>query len=104
MADLMVAEGRAYLIELTPRPGGDCLPPLIMHSSSLDMLGLTLDFAASRPIIWPAPEEWQAMVGLRLFAKQEGVIRKLDLNRLQQDSRVRAACPTASPDVRQCAN
>jgi len=89
MADLMVAEGRAYLIELTPRPGGDCLPPLIMHSSSLDMLGLTLDFAASRPIIWPAPEEWQAMVGLRLFAKQEGVIRKLDLNRLQQDSRVR---------------
>ncbi|MEW5914024.1 MAG: ATP-grasp domain-containing protein [Thermodesulfobacteriota bacterium] len=100
MADLMVAGGAAYLIELTPRPGGDCLPPLIQHSSGLDMLGLTLDFALGQPIALPAPEEWRPMVGLRLFARQEGVVRCIDLSRLQQDPRVRECTLRQPPGSR----
>ncbi|RJX33955.1 MAG: ATP-grasp domain-containing protein [Desulfarculus sp.] len=100
MADLMVAGGAAYLIELTPRPGGDCLPPLIERSSGLDMLGLTLDFAAGRPIALPAPEQWQTLVGLRLFARQEGVIRRLDAGRLGQDRRVRECSLRRGPGDR----
>ena len=56
MVDFIVREGKPYLLELTPRPGGDCLPWLIRESSGLDMLGLTLEFARGLEITLPAAE------------------------------------------------
>ena len=88
MLDFIVSDGMAYMIELTPRIGGDCLPPLIRHSCGLDMLGTVLDFAAGKALAVPEVSRWRPLVGVRLFAAQAGIITAIDDHRLQEDHRV----------------
>lgn len=89
MVDFIVHEGIAYLLEMTPRPGGDCLPQTILKSCGLDMLGLALDFAEGKPIALPPASSWVQLVGLRLFAKKSGIIKMIEDRALLRDSRVR---------------
>lgn len=90
MLDFIIQDGKALLIEMAPRAGGDCLPPLIMESSGLDMLGLSLDLAEGRPVKVPPPSSWRRMIGLHLLCGREGVIRNLDMDAVKRDSRVRS--------------
>jgi biotin carboxylase len=78
MIDFIVRDGRPCFLELTPRPGGDCLPPLILRSCGLDMLGLALDFAERKAITIPPASAWTRLVGVRAFAKTEGKIIRQD--------------------------
>jgi len=88
MVDFVVRKDKAFILEVTPRIGGDCLPPLIRCSSGLDMIGLALDFAeGQRPRI-PDARHWQPLVGARLLARQRGIIKSLDAGGLMQDARV----------------
>lgn len=89
MVDFIVCKDTAYMLEMTPRPGGDCLPLLIFRSCGLDMLGLALDFAAGNSIDIPESSSWLHLVGLRLFAPQSGIIRKIDDRDMLLDLRVR---------------
>jgi biotin carboxylase len=89
MVDFIMHKGGAYLLEMTPRPGGDCLPQTIFQSCGLDMLGLALDFAEGKSIALPAASSWVRLVGLRLMAKKSGMIKNIDDRKLQQDSRVK---------------
>ena len=88
MVDFIVWEGKAYLLELTPRPGGDCLPWLIQKSSGLDMIGLALDMAQGRNIFTPMSQSWKTLVGLRLFASHAGAVKEIDDGDLRRDPRV----------------
>ena len=88
MVDFIVWQGQAYLLELTPRPGGDCLPWLIQQSCGLDMIGLALDLAQGRKISLPPGQIWKTMVGLRLFAQHSGEVKHIDDRDLRQDPRV----------------
>ncbi|MBP6876137.1 MAG: ATP-grasp domain-containing protein [Candidatus Eisenbacteria bacterium] len=88
MLDFILRDGRAVMIEMSPRPGGDCLPPLILASSGLDMLGAALDFATGRALAIPPKSRWKRLVGLRLIARQEGVIARIDPRPLAADRRV----------------
>jgi len=90
MADFIVREGGCpVLLEVAPRPGGDCLPHLLRHAAGIDMLKLTLDFAEGRSIMPPAGEDWTPMVGLRIHARREGVVRSVDVEQVRNDPRVR---------------
>ncbi|MCA9401538.1 MAG: ATP-grasp domain-containing protein, partial [Candidatus Omnitrophica bacterium] len=53
MVDFKIHNGEISLLELTPRIGGDCLPPLISASCGLDMLQAALDFAEGKTIQVP---------------------------------------------------
>lgn len=88
MVDFIIRDERPYLLELTPRPGGDCLPPLILQSSGLEMLGLELDIAEKDEIHLP-DLNWQPLVGLRLFARRSGIVTGIDIEELQNDPRVK---------------
>ncbi len=88
MIDVMIEGKRPAMIEIAPRPGGDCLPPLILKSCGLDMLGTALDFAEGRHVTVPEPSRWKPLVGLRLFADRPGIIRKIDDAELRADPRV----------------
>lgn len=88
MADFILRDGQPVLLEITPRPGGDCLPSLIRQSCGLDMLAATLDFADGLPLNIPPHTEWKRLVGLRLFADCAGIIRHIDCEELQSDPRV----------------
>jgi len=87
MLDFFVRDGEAVLIEIAPRPGGDCLPFLLRRSCGLDILGAALDFAERRPVSIPAPERWRRLVGVRLFASRPGVIREISTASIREDRR-----------------
>jgi hypothetical protein len=88
MLDFIVRGGNAVMIEMAPRPGGDCLPPLLMRSCGMDILGLALDFAAGSPVATSDPSTWRRLAGVRLFASRPGVISRIDANALREDQRV----------------
>jgi biotin carboxylase len=88
MADVMVAKNTLYLLELTPRLGGDCLPQLIMDSSGLDGIALVLHFSAGRPYPIPKKNEWKTRVGLRILASDTGEVEEVDVREVLEDQRV----------------
>jgi biotin carboxylase len=87
MLDFIIRDGEALLIEMAPRPGGDCLPPLLRQCSGIDMLGLALDFAERRPIE-AAPRAWSTRVGMRFIAGQSGILQRIDDRLVRADGRV----------------
>lgn len=100
MIDFIVRDGVPVVIEIAPRPGGDCLPPLIRASCGLDMLALAIDFAARRPIALPPRVRWRSLAGLRLLAPREGAIARFDDGALRADPRVIACQLTSRPGHR----
>lgn len=83
MADLKVEQDRIVMLELTPRPGGDCLPPLIKAASGLDVLKAMLDFAEGLRVSLPPLMAYKPLVGVQCYATAAGRIRKLDTSRLR---------------------
>jgi len=89
MIDFMIRDGAPVFLELTPRPGGDCLPFLIRQSCGLDMLGLALDFAEGRTLDIPPAQSWNRLVGVRLFADGAGKLNGVDFSNVRANSSVR---------------
>ena len=77
MVDFIWHEGIPYLLELSPRPGGDCLPALIEQSCGVDMLGLTLDFAEGKPIKMPPKSVWERLICVRFYAEYSGWLQSI---------------------------
>lgn len=88
MTDFIVKDNTPFLLEMTPRPGGDCLPDLILKSCGLDMLGLCLDLAEGKSPFLPAEKAWRPLVGLRLFSSRGGTIKKLDASKIKSQPEV----------------
>nr|MBN2276593.1 ATP-grasp domain-containing protein [candidate division Zixibacteria bacterium] len=88
MVDFIIKDGKIYILELTPRPGGDCLPDLILKSCGWDILGAALDFSERKKLRIPEPAEWKHLVGVRLFAEKAGTVGKIDSQALHLDRRV----------------
>ena len=88
MLDFVVRDGRALMIELAPRPGGDCLPPLLLRSYGLDILGCAMDLAEGRRLDQPKRMPPALLAAVRLFATCSGMIERVDATALRQDRRV----------------
>ncbi len=89
MLDFIVHNGKMVLLEMAPRPGGDCLPSLVRQCYQVDVLQLVLDFSRRKPLALNLPDQLRPMVGLRLHAPQEGTLVSLDARELRRDSRVK---------------
>lgn len=89
MVDFLVRDDEIVLLEMTPRPGGDCIPHLLRRSGILDSLVTALDFAQQRPLSIPRGKVNGQYVGLRLHAGKPGEIIKFDTELLQEDPRIR---------------
>jgi biotin carboxylase len=88
MLDFIVSRGDIVLLELAPRPGGDCLPFLMRHGYRLDMLKLQLDFSRQKtPPLTPLAAK-KSLVGLRLLARRSGTLKGVDFSALKNDPRV----------------
>ncbi|MDD3375355.1 MAG: ATP-grasp domain-containing protein [Candidatus Omnitrophica bacterium] len=88
MADFKVHNNQVFLLEVTPRPGGDCLPPLIKASCGFDILKAALDFAERKLVVIPDDECWDRVVGLHLIATKCGIVKMIDAKAIDSDSRV----------------
>jgi biotin carboxylase len=89
MVDFIIRDNRILLLEMTPRIGGDCLPPLIRCSCGLDMIGLALDFAVGRAVDIPPRDRWERLAGVQLRSLRAGWIKRLSAAALLADPRVR---------------
>ncbi len=89
MLDFMVVDDKAIFLELSPRPGGDCLPELMLQSGKFDIIAFALNFADGLSHTAPDYTKWNTCVGLRLFASQEGTITRLSHHLISSDSRAR---------------
>lgn len=89
MVDFMIHHDSLTLLEMTPRIGGDCLPPLVRHACGLDTIGLALDFAERKRISIPGRSRWTEMIGMRLFAVRAGLFAGMKYGRLLNNQRVR---------------
>jgi biotin carboxylase len=97
MLDFMVCNDQIVLLELSPRPGGDCLPSLLRRCLNLDMITLYLDFCQQRPWRLQKPANSNPCLGLRLHAGRSGSLKKIDTSLLQHDRRVREIHLTRQP-------
>lgn len=89
MVDLILDGDELFFLELTPRPGGDCLPFLLRESAGIDILQMALDVAENRPFSRKRPHPAAPCVGLRLLAGEAGVVQEIDWGMLAADPRVR---------------
>ena len=91
MLDFIVTETGASLLEMTPRPGGDCLPWLIEKGMNLDILSLNINLCTQSDLKFqPSPSRgFSPLVGLRIHGHRSGILKDIDTSRLMADSRVR---------------
>jgi biotin carboxylase len=97
MLDFIIHENQIVLLELAPRPGGDCLPFLLRRCWNLDLLKLFLDFSQHRPVRIEKPSDPPACLGLRLHARQSGILKKIDASKLSNNARVREVYLSRKP-------
>jgi biotin carboxylase len=89
MVDFLLSEDEVVFLELTPRPGGDCIPYLLSFATGMDILKVALDFAEKRPLNIPKLSVEKCCVGLRLHADRAGVLRHISTAQLEKDGRVK---------------
>ncbi len=100
MVDFIISNNHICLIELTPRPGGDCLPHLIKATLHIDILNYSLDFA-QKHVLDPIPVNTvRPHVGIRLHANANGILKNIDTRHLKADARVKQIHLTKSPGHR----
>ncbi|MGE4319251.1 MAG: ATP-grasp domain-containing protein [Deferribacterales bacterium] len=85
MTDMMVKDGRIYLLEMTPRIGGDCLPWLIEESSGLNMFRLAVNHAVRKMPNIPAADKWTVKCAVRIIADRSGIFDHVEID---EDSRI----------------
>jgi biotin carboxylase len=88
MADFKAHNGNIVFLEMTPRPGGDCLPSLLRRGWQLDILKANLDFARGFRLNLPKPIHPVPIVGMRIHAQTNGAIKVLESGKLLEDPRV----------------
>jgi len=88
MADFIVCNGRIHFLEMTPRPGGDCLPLLLRRACSLDVLSLTVDVAGGYPVLLPDTGGCRPHMGIRIHARTPGRLKRIEVNGSAVGSRV----------------
>jgi biotin carboxylase len=89
MTDFIVHEGKIILLEMAPRPGGDCLPALIRNALQMDIIVLTLDAAQNRQMRIGSFRPPQSFVGLRIHASRSGIFRRIDCAFMEGNPRIK---------------
>lgn len=88
MVDFFIDRGKTILLELAPRPGGDCLPALIRHVYNMDILTAAIDFAQTGSTARPR-SNGVACVGLRIHAPARGILKAQGTKTEIADPRIR---------------
>lgn len=97
MADFKIRGEEIILLEVTPRPGGDCIPHLLKAVSGYDMLAQSLYFARHHTMNTAVRASGEYGVGLRLLADREGMLQRIDTAALQNESNILDISITKAP-------
>ncbi len=90
MVDFILKGYQPVFIEMTPRPGGDCLPILLREACGTDILGLTMEFSEKK---WVPPINGaltsKPHVGLQIHAHKAGVFNGFNADLIADDKRIK---------------
>ena len=89
MVDFVVHEGQPFIIEISPRPGGDSIPHLVKTAMGCDTIGLYLDMACGRPFYPDRDFPIRPSGSLNLYGTREGIITLLDTSEMEKQGWVR---------------
>ena len=79
MVDFIINEKGPFIIEVTPRPGGDSIPDLVESATGEDILGVYLDLISGRiHDINPIQYSSTPLASMNIFAPKAGIITELD--------------------------
>ena len=89
MVDFILRHKKPVLIEMTPRPGGDCLPFLLKEAGNIDIIGLTLD--AAQGVAWKNEKigHYSPLVAFRIHARRNGILKRINTAAVENDKRVK---------------
>lgn len=88
MADFIIKDAMIFLVELSPRPGGDSIPDLVETATGTNLLELHLDFVSGEYPALPV-SNGRSYASVNLFAPEEGVVEDIDASLLYQHAGVR---------------
>ncbi|OGV21561.1 MAG: hypothetical protein A2X47_13195 [Lentisphaerae bacterium GWF2_38_69] len=97
MIDFIVKNNEIFLIEIAPRPGGDCLPSLLFAATEQNIIEMAINYASGCKIM---PKDYRSilnMIAFRIFADKEGVLKNIDASALIKDKKVLALNLTSYP-------
>ncbi len=86
MVDFIVQDCKIVLLELTPRPGGDCIPFLLQKARGLDILKLFIAFSCGEKVCDGFPLIGSRVAALRIFARKAGRLERIDIHRIAQNA------------------
>lgn len=89
MVDFIMEGRHLFLIEMTPRPGGDCLPFLLREAGDMDILSMALDFAGGAGLPVNGSGSFTRHVGLRIHARKRGVFKGYNADFLSGEKRLK---------------
>lgn len=88
MLDFIVRDNHIYLIEIAPRPGGDCLPQLLELATGQNILVINIDLARGKMpqlLDYKTIKPW---IALRIFANREGTLLEIETKKLLENPMV----------------
>lgn len=91
MVDFVIKNDYPFILEMTPRPGGDSIPDLVEVATGVDLLTFHIDLSSNHyasPRDIPVPSE--PFASINIFARNEGVITGLDVSRISALPNVRS--------------
>lgn len=97
-ADFILAGTTAVLLEIAPRPGGDCLPRLVHHVFGRNILRDAVDFAEGIPLTGASAS--RPLAGLMLRAAGPGTVEQIDDSAIRADPRTVDCVVTRGPGDR----
>ncbi len=89
MVDFICCDSQIYFLEMSPRPGGDCLPLLIKHSCGTDMLAMMLDLAEGIVPSMPPVESWAQLIGVKIYTDVPGRLISIDVKTSDWDENIK---------------
>ncbi|SPD72964.1 putative Argininosuccinate lyase ArgH [uncultured Desulfobacterium sp.] len=83
MVDFVIRDGYPFILEMTPRPGGDSIPDLVELATGIDLLDLHLNASSqnyAEPLDIPAASD--TFASINIFTKKKGIITGLDVSQI----------------------
>lgn len=96
MLDFIVRAGEIILIEIAPRPGGDCLPSLLLCASWQNILEMNINLADGKEVEPIDYRKIEPLTALRIFAPKEGLLSGMDVSYLTNNNSIKAINLTAN--------
>jgi argininosuccinate lyase len=78
--EMILTSDGPRIIEVNPRPAGDCILDLVRLTSGVDVYGIAADLALGRPVELDTLDQTEFTGGaaIRFFSGEPGVVRRID--------------------------